>query len=212
MARKGTEKQDFAASGRSRRTGGGRSAAAGSRRSPGAGEASASVPTVATSPLRSGQKQVRHKVLASLLSEGTARTQAEMAATLAEKGIAVTQATISRDLREIGARKVRDGSGRVAYVLGPAEARESYLRPPRDALVRRALAGSVTAVLASGDMVLVKTLPGHAPYVASLLDDAAIARVLGTVAGDDTILAVCEEGYGSIVKEVISDLTGTRGR
>lgn len=163
-------------------------------------------------PRRSGQKQVRHKLLEALLSEGKAKTQTELAAALRKRGIEVTQATVSRDLREIGARKVKDSSGETSYVIGPDDVRESYLRPARDALVRRALAGSVSTVLSSGDLVLIKTLPGHAPYVASLVDESAIARVLGTVAGDDTIIVVCEEGYGAVVKEVLVDLTGARGR
>ncbi|MER3396409.1 MAG: arginine repressor [Acidimicrobiia bacterium] len=161
---------------------------------------------------RSSRKELRHKLIEGLLSEGGAKTQAELVAALAKRGMAVTQATVSRDLREIGARKVRNSSGEGAYVLGPEEVRDSYLQPGRDALMRKALAGSVSAVVASGDIVLLKTLPGHAPYVASLVDGAFISRVLGTVAGDDTIIVVCEEGFGSLVKEVLADLTGAHGR
>lgn len=161
---------------------------------------------------RSSRKHLRQKLLDALLSEGGAKTQGELVAALAKRGMEVTQATVSRDLREMGARKVRNSSGEAAYTLGPEEVRDAYLQPAKDALMRRALAGSVSAVLSSGDIVLLKTLPGHAPYVASLVDDASIARVLGTVAGDDTIVVVCEEGYGGIVKEVLADLTGARGR
>jgi transcriptional regulator of arginine metabolism len=168
--------------------------------------------TKTPSAVRSGKKQVRQKLLTALLSEGGAKTQTELAAALGKRGIEVTQTTVSRDLREIGARKVKNASGEQSYVVGPDSVREAYLRPARDALMRRALAGSVSSVVSSGDLVLVKTLPGHAPYVASLIDEASIARVLGTVAGDDTILVVCEQGYGNVVTEVLSDLTGTRGR
>lgn len=145
------------------------------------------------------------------MSEGRAKTQTELAAALAKRGMVVAQATVSRDLREIGARKTRNDAGEERYAIGPAGVRESYLQPARDALMRRALAGSVSAVLASGDLVLIKTLPGHAPYVASLVDEVSIARVLGTVAGDDTIVVVCEEGYGAVAREVLRDLAGARG-
>ncbi len=163
-------------------------------------------------PRVSGQKQVRQKILSDLLSKGAARTQAELVSALAKKGMRVTQATVSRDLREIGARKVKDHTGEVTYAFGPQEHRESYLRPAKDVLMRRALAGSVSSVVSSGDLVLVKTLPGHAPYVAALIDEASVARVLGTVAGDDTIIVVCEEGFGAVVRDVLSDLTATRSR
>lgn len=152
---------------------------------------------------------MRLKLIQSLLAQGAVRTQADLQHALAEKGLVVTQATISRDLRDLRARKADRSDGGSGYYLPEAE-QASYLRPPKDQALRRALAGSVTSVLSSGDLVLVKTLPAHAPYVASLVDEAGIARVLGTVAGDDTVLVVAEESYGAIVRELLKDLAAVR--
>jgi transcriptional regulator of arginine metabolism len=155
---------------------------------------------------RSERRRLRLKILEGLLNETGFKTQAELSAALARQGFEVTQATISRDLRDLGARKV-EKDGTVGYSL-PEAPEAGFLRPTRDALMRRALAGSVLAVVSSGDLVLVKTLPGHAPYVASIVDEASIARVLGTVAGDDTVLVVAEETYGTVVREVLRDVAG----
>jgi transcriptional regulator of arginine metabolism len=132
-------------------------------------------------------KAQRHRRIATLLRQRAVTSQAELAGLLARAGERVTQATLSRDLEELGAFKARQSDGRVAYRL-PDE-------PPAngDAL-RRMLVEFVTAIDASGPMVVLRTPPGCAQPVARALDNAGDADVIGTVAGDDTVMICCREG------------------
>jgi transcriptional regulator of arginine metabolism len=134
----------------------------------------------------------RRHYLAQLLRERPISTQAELAECLARKGFDVTQATVSRDLKELGAVKMRLAGGRVGYVLPEVRPAVS----PEESL-RRVLAEWVTEVASSGNVVVVKTLPGSAHVVGSAMDRAELPGVLGTVAGDDTLLVVVTEGHSS---------------
>ncbi|RIK10129.1 MAG: arginine repressor [Acidobacteria bacterium] len=147
-------------------------------------------------------KVARQRILRQLLEEDEPRTQRELMAALASEGFEVTQATVSRDLADLGAIKTRNLSGRSAYSLG-ADIQKGGRSI--DALKRR-LAGSLQSVDASGDLVVVKTLPGHAQFVASAIDDIAVREVVGTVGGDDTILVVSRPGKGRKVKDVLRSL------
>lgn len=129
-------------------------------------------------------KADRQASIARYLSEMGVTSQQELVSLLARSGQPATQATISRDLDELGAIKVRR-NGHVVYAL-PASSGTPGAGP--------ALAGSVAAVEASGNLVVVHTPPGHAGMVASMIDGEALEGVAGTVAGDDTILIVCREG------------------
>jgi transcriptional regulator of arginine metabolism len=104
---------------------------------------------------------------------------------LARRGIDTTQATVSRDLRDMGYVKIRLESGAYRYEL--------LDRNPRGALqsrLRIMFKNFVTDVCGSGNLVLVKTAPGNANGVASLIDGLKHPRILGTVSGDDTIIVV----------------------
>ena len=104
-------------------------------------------------------------------------------------GYEATQSTISRDLEELGLVRVRDASGALRYAR-PNEAAASG----RTARVRTLLAEFVTSFDASGNLVVVKTTPGAANALAEALDRSGMEGVLGTVAGDDTVLLVASEG------------------
>lgn len=110
---------------------------------------------------------------------------------LESEGFAVTQATLSRDLKHLGIGKVPGPDGRYAYTPPEADARPGSAA----ALVQDFLRGFVSLEW-SGSFALVKTLPGHAASVASALDNLRVDGVLGTVAGDDTILVVPRDGVG----------------
>jgi len=112
---------------------------------------------------------------------------------LADSGVEVTQATLSRDLEELGAVKLRGSDGAPAsYVLPPENA---PLRPAQGAPARltRMLADLLIAAEGSANLAVLRTPPGAAHYLASALDRAALHEVVGTIAGDDTLMVVARE-------------------
>ncbi len=108
---------------------------------------------------------------------------------LRREGFAVTQATLSRDLRSLGIAKVPDAGGGYAYTLPEPE-----VKPGRDATFIQDFMRGYVSLEFSGHFGLMKTLPGHASSVAAALDNLRITEVLGTIAGDDTILLVPRNG------------------
>lgn len=147
-------------------------------------------------------KTARQRELRKLLEEDEPRTQRELMSVLASKGYKVTQATVSRDLADLGAIKTRNRNGGLAYSLNADVPRGGR---SVDAFKRR-LSGSLQSVEASGDMVVVKTLPGHAQFVASAIDHIGFREVVGTVGGDDTILVVSRPNKGRKVRNVLLNL------
>jgi transcriptional regulator of arginine metabolism len=146
-------------------------------------------------------KVQRQRRIVQLLRRRQVSSQEELAELLARNGERVTQATLSRDLDELGAVKVRE-NGRVVYRL-PEEP------PAGDEWLRRMLTEFALDVTSSGSLVVVKTPPGGANAVARALDNAGIKDVIGTVAGDDTILVVCREGVrGQTVARRLRSMAG----
>jgi transcriptional regulator of arginine metabolism len=144
-------------------------------------------------------KPARHQRIADLLGREAVHSQPELAQLLAQDGVEVTQATLSRDLDELGAVKVRTGSGLV-YAL-PAEGGD---RTPRaavgqavlDARLARLCSELLVTAEASANLVVLRTPPGAAQFLASALDHAALPEVLGTIAGDDTVLVIARTADG----------------
>ena len=148
--------------------------------------------------------QRQHRV-AKLLGERAVTSQGQLVELLAEDGVATHQATVSRDLEELGAIKVRVPGGELVYAIPelPTEA-----LAPQDHL-RRVLGEWVVEAAVSANLVLLRTPPGSAHVVASALDRSGLDGVLGTVAGDDTLLVVVADGYeGSDVAQRLRDLAG----
>lgn len=131
-------------------------------------------------------KAGRQRRIVGVLKEMPVTSQSQLVKLLRGSGYPVTQATVSRDLDELGAVKVRR-DGRVVYSLPT----ESPTLPAGDALGRM-FGESVLDLESTGNMVVVKTPPGHAGMVGGALDRMAIEGVAGTVAGDDTILVICK--------------------
>ena len=128
-------------------------------------------------------KADRQSAILALVNRGSAHTQQEIAAALARKGMRATQATISRDIQELGL--VRSGAG---YRSSAAMVRELVL--------------SVELI---DPMAVIRTPPGTANLVARRIDEAALPGVAGTVAGDDTIIAVLRKrGAGRALKELLA--------
>src|SRR5207247_57780 len=129
-------------------------------------------------------------------------SQEELARALEKGGVAVTQATLSRDLRSLGVAKRADGAGRMTYEL-PGPATETIDRQRR-LLDLRAF---VNQVRTAQNLVVVRTPPGHANGVGRAIDLAEIQGVVGSVAGDDTVLVVMEDLAGARgLKRYLDDL------
>jgi transcriptional regulator of arginine metabolism len=138
-----------------------------------------------------GKTQRQHRV-ARLLEAHAVSSQAQLVSLLAEEGVDATQTTVSRDLEEIGALKVRMPGGDTVYALAELPVRQVA---PQDHL-RRVLGEWVVEVASSANLVVLRTPPGSAHVVASALDRSGFEGVLGTVAGDDTVLVVAAEDPG----------------
>jgi len=138
-----------------------------------------------------GKPQRQHRIL-RVLEEQPISSQVQLVQLLEAEGIVATQATVSRDLEELGAVKVRIPGGAMAYAI-PDFQRD---RAPSDDHLKRLMGEFVVEVAHSGNLVVLRTPPGSAHVVASALDRASLPAVLGTVAGDDTLLVVCKEGVG----------------
>jgi transcriptional regulator of arginine metabolism len=137
-------------------------------------------------------KTQRQYLVAKLIEAQAVPNQAALVELLAADGVSATQATVSRDLEELGAIKVRMPGGETAYAI-PALPKEQLA--PEDHL-RRVFGDWVVEVAHSDNLVVVRTPPGSAHVVGSALDRSGMPGVLGTVAGDDTILVVVAADLG----------------
>jgi transcriptional regulator of arginine metabolism len=145
-------------------------------------------------------KAARQRRIVELLTRTTVRSQPELVRLLASDGIDVTQATLSRDLEELGAVKIRDSWGQLVYAV-PAEGGDRTPRlaaEPRTGQYRLARAAGELLVAAepSANLVVLRTPPGAAQFLASVLDQSALPTVLGTIAGDDTVLVIARDPDG----------------
>jgi transcriptional regulator of arginine metabolism len=154
--------------------------------------------------MKLGKTQRQHRI-ARLLEANPVTSQGQLVTLLADEGVEATQATVSRDLEEIGAVKVRVLGGESVYALPELP---THQVAPEDHL-RRVLGEWVVEVAHSGNLVVLRTPPGSAHVVASALDRCGFEGVLGTVAGDDTVLVVAAENHGgSEVANRIADVVG----
>ena len=151
-----------------------------------------------------GTKAQRQHRIARLLLEEAVSSQTYLVELLGEAGVTATQATVSRDLEELGAIKVRAPGGATVYAIPELP---SDQLAPEDHL-KRVLGEWLVDVERSGDLVVLRTPPGSAHVVASALDRAGWPRLVGTVAGDDTLLAIAAEGAGRLLAADLRDLAG----
>lgn len=136
-------------------------------------------------------KAQRQKTIADLLAAEAVTSQEQIVDYLAEHDIAATQATVSRDLEDLAAIKVRIPGGASAYAI-PDHPHEQVVPAGH---LRRIFTEWVVGADASGNIVVLRTLVGSAHVVASAIDRSGLDEVLGTVAGDDTLMVVAAEGY-----------------
>ena len=139
-------------------------------------------------------KAARHQRIIEVISRSDVHTQDELRAALLDAGHEVTQATLSRDLDELGATKVLSGDGSSRYVVSEYGSRESSTPPSADPDVATRLARVTAEVMTGADFalntVVLHTKPGAANYLAGAIDRNAWPEVLGSVAGDDTVIIV----------------------
>jgi len=129
-------------------------------------------------------KKIRQAKIAEMIEGGAVYSQQALAAGLGRVGIRVTQATLSRDLAELGVVKGPEGYGL------PGGDGADGVDGRRSLDLRRVLREFVRALDAAGNLVILKTDPGHAHTVAAHVDRARWPEIIGTIAGDDTIFAV----------------------
>lgn len=163
-------------------------------------------------------KVARQAKIAAILGRAQVRSQEELADLLAASGTHVTQATLSRDLEELGAVRLRAAGGALVYALpgepGGPGSRPGALAWPGGALpsgapggadggaeeggsrLARVAAELLTSAEASANLVVLRTPAGAAQYFASVIDHAAWPSILGTVAGDDTVLVIARDPTG----------------
>ena len=170
-------------------------------------------------------KTARHAQIAAILTHSgpPVRSQEELAERLSARGVRVTQATLSRDLEEIGAVRLRGADGSLVYALpgeagGPgsrpgglaetadppepsgaaAEARPAAEQAAADSPARlaRVTAELLVAAEASANLVVLRTPAGAAQFLASVIDHSGWPSILGTVAGDDTVLVIARDPTG----------------
>lgn len=155
----------------------------------------------------STSRGARQQRIADLLGRHAVRSQPELLDLLAADGIEVTQATLSRDLRELGAHKIRT-DGHLVYAVAE-EGGDGAVRPAAsDTQVQSRLVGRCHELLvsaeASANLVVLRTPPGAASFLASAIDHSSVPGVVGTIAGDDTIMVISRGAAAS--REIVTRL------
>jgi len=138
---------------------------------------------------RAPSRGVRLEAIRRIVGATAVDSQERLTELLRQEGFAVTQATLSRDLKRLGIGKAPSPSGGYTYILSDGE-----VKPGSDATYVQDFTRGFRSLEFSGSFGLMRTLPGHANSVASALDHLRIAEVLGTIAGDDTVLVVPRDG------------------
>jgi len=140
-----------------------------------------------TDAMHEASKRERQRILRTIISGKAVADQVHLQAELKRRGIAATQATVSRDLQELGVVKARVGPGVYRYEW-TEKLSEDVLWDKLKVLFKN----FVLDLKGTGNLLLIKTSPGNANGVASFIDRIGIEDVLGTIAGDDTILVVVD--------------------
>jgi transcriptional regulator of arginine metabolism len=139
------------------------------------------------------KRRQRQDVIRAIVREERIRTQRDLVDRLKERDYVCTQATVSRDITEMGLRKLPEG----VYVLA------------EDLHLQRMIVELVTGVVHTNNLVLIKASPGTAPGVAAAMDAADLEGILGSIAGDDTILVITvDEDAAQRLQDQISKFRG----
>lgn len=145
-------------------------------------------------------KAARQQLIVDLLGKEAVRSQGELVELLTSHGVHSTPSTVSRDLVELDAVRVRHADGTLVYAV-PAEGGDRTPRAAEDSVasqgrLQRLARELVVSADASANLVVLRTPPGAAQYLASAIDHAAQSEILGTIAGDDTVMLICRDPLG----------------
>jgi transcriptional regulator of arginine metabolism len=162
-----------------------------------------------TTPVTKTARQAR---IADILTRERVHSQDELAALLRQYGLTVAQATLSRDLDELGVVRLRATDGKMVYALPGEPGGPGIIDYPSAAdgaggtqRLARYLSELLTSAESSANLVVLRTPAGAAQFLASVIDHAAWHSVLGTVAGDDTLLVIARDptGGGELAAEFL---------
>lgn len=145
-------------------------------------------------------KRARQGTILQIIDDQVVSTQADLVEALDQLGIVVTQATVSRDITELELVKVRDAAGQLRY------ARRGTADQDRMGALGQALRTWALSLAASGNLVVATTPNGYADPLAQAIDQSGHPKVLGTIAGENTVLIVTREGVAG--QALQRDLTG----
>ena len=150
----------------------------------------------------SSVKEKRHRLILDIIRDNVIKTQDELVAALNEHNIATTQATLSRDLRELNIHKRSDKNG-VIRLVSPGSNTQVNLNDKFISIIN----SSFVSVDYANNLVVLRTLAGMAQAVAAAVDSLKLAEVLGSIAGDDTIILVCRtEKYAEDIVKILVNL------
>jgi transcriptional regulator of arginine metabolism len=145
-------------------------------------------------------KAARHRRIVEILRRTSVRSQSELAELLAGSEVVVTQATLSRDLVELGAVRVRHPDGALVYAVpGEGGDRTPWAGVDQEVLdsrLSRLCEELLVSAVTSGQLVVLRTPPGAAQLLAAAVDQSVMSGVLGTIAGDDTVLVITDDPAG----------------
>jgi len=155
--------------------------------------------------LNSSSVSARRAKAIALIKAGVIHSQSDLVKLLKKAGFDVTQATASRDLEELGAVRSRSESGELIYQLGTTA----------DGSIARSMplpSDLILSVESSGNLAVVRTPPGGAQFLASSLDNSGLENIIGTIAGDDTVLVVSKKATGGadLAKELLNFGAGAK--
>ena len=145
-------------------------------------------------------KAARQQLIVDLLGKEAVRSQGELVELLTSHGVHSPPSTVSRDLVELDAVRVRHADGTLVYAV-PGEGGDRTPRAAEDSVasqgrLQRLARELVVSADASANLVVLRTPPGAAQYLASAIDHAAQSEILGTIAGDDTVMLICRDPLG----------------
>jgi len=145
-------------------------------------------------------KTARQQLIVDLLGKNAVRSQGDLVELLDQQGVGATPSTVSRDLVELDAVRVRHTDGNLVYAV-PGEGGDRTPRAAGDSVaglakLQRLARELLVSAVASANLVILRTPPGAAQFLASAIDHSAQPDILGTIAGDDTVLLICKDPQG----------------